>query len=69
MTDAQVTQITAEHWGSGTPDGQATQIGVEQWTDAATLTVMALTTQVAVEQWAKYVAPVSSTQARVWILA
>jgi hypothetical protein len=36
-TDARITQIAVEQWGSGTPDARMTKIVLEQWASVAGL--------------------------------
>ena len=45
MTDIRATQVSAEQWGSGTPDMWATQLAVEMWAPVAAVTPPVVQTQ------------------------
>ena len=71
MTDVRLTQETLEHWASGTPQVQLTQIAIEQWAVVALGNPQVIATQLALEHWASVAqaAIVSADQARAVIMA
>lgn len=66
-TNAILTQIATEEWGTGTPLAQLTQIAIEEW-GPATLPQVRLT-QIAIEEWASVTTAVATRQARVMVMA